>query len=380
MKNMPFPEISIALARRVFACLATAALLLPFAAPALFAANDSSPGDGVFLSPARLATLKKRVAEKTEPTCSAFLKVQQDADAALGREPAAPERWFVPSFYNNNEAHRAAKKSLQDDANNAYALALAYRMTGDEKYAQAAAKLINAWATNVKVMDTKEDSKLSFNYHFPSLVFAADLIKDSPSWPKDQQEVFKTFVREKALPMRTTTYPNNWGNWGVAFTMACAAYLGDAELLRNASTRWKTLLSEQQNGEGHLVLEVVRNNDKGDYGIWYSHFSLMSQTLAAEIARLNGVDLFDYTSPNGHNLRKAFDALVPWACSPETFPYYQGTPGGQHNTDAISYWEILNAHWPNADATQMIAGLRPLTGVHSPPYMTFTHGDLLNDQ
>ena len=50
----------------------------------------------------------------------------------------------------------------------------------------------------------------------------------------------------------------------------------------------------------------------------------MPQTLAAEIARVNGTDLYDYRSPSGRTLRLAFDWLVPYVCEPTKLPYFQG--------------------------------------------------------
>lgn len=41
---------------------------------------------------------------------------------------------------------------------------------------------------------------------------------------------------------------------------------------------------------------------------------------------------------------------------------------------------ILNARWPNPDAAAMLAQRRPLTASHCTPHLTFTHGDLLNDE
>ena len=46
-------------------------------------------------------------------------------------------------------------------------------------------------------------------------------------------------------------------------------------------------------------------------------------------------------------------------------------------TDYVSYYEILNPRWPNADAAAMLAALRPLSATHSAPALTFTHGEAL---
>jgi hypothetical protein len=108
----------------------------------------------------------------------------------------------------------------------------------------------------------------------------------------------------------------------------------------------------------------------------------MPQTLAAEILRINRTDLYDYRSPKGRTLRLAYERLVPWVADPKSFPYFKG-PDMQvelkTNYEYISYWEILNAHWPQAQATALLRARRPLTASHCAPCLTLTHGDLLND-
>ena len=133
---------------------------------------------GVFVSPDRLAELRKLVAAKAEPTWTAWLALKKEADSALEAEPHAPKSWYVPGYYRDAEGHRNAKNGLQDDANRSYTLALAWRMTDDERYVRAAIKLIDAWPQTVEEMSTKDDSTLSFSYHFPAMIFAADLLRD----------------------------------------------------------------------------------------------------------------------------------------------------------------------------------------------------------
>jgi hypothetical protein len=362
-------------------CLPAAALVLAFfPATRLAAAPAAEPvwPRGVFLSETRLAALRARLAAKVPPTADAYKKVRQAAEAHLDRQPHAPDHWEVPGYYSNAEGHRKAKEGLQDDANAAYLLALVYRMEGDERFAQAAARLVNGW-TKVQSLSQKDDSGLSFSYHFPALVFAADLVRRWKGWPAAEQEAFRRFVREKALPQNTMSAKNNWGNWGLVLMLASAACLGDRDLFDKGVARWKELLESQVAEDGHLAHEVTRNGGKGDYGLWYSHFSLMPQTLAAEIARVNGADLYEYRAPNGRTLRSAFDRLAPWARRPATFPFFKGDPKELHGTDYVSYFEILNARWPNADATAMLESMRPLTAQHSAPALTFTHGGLLRD-
>jgi hypothetical protein len=330
---------------------------------------------GVFLSDARLATLKRRVAEQVEPTASAYKAVLADAEKALTREPQAPLKWFVPNVRRDTEGHVRAKGALEGDGCHAYAAALCYRLSGDERYAAAAAKLLNAWAVRLQVLETEEDSKLSFSYHFPALLFAAGLLKKSPSWPPEAQSVFRRFVREKALPLNTMASRNNWGNWGLVLVLASAAFLDDRELFAEGVARWKELLGAQVAEDGHLPLETKRDRR----GLWYTHFCLMPQTLAAEIARVNGLDLFNLELSNGRSLRLAYQSVPGWVAKPETYPFWTGDPKALEGTDYISYFEILDAHWPSPQTRELLQARRPLSGTHSAPFLTFTHGGLLND-
>ncbi len=299
------------------------------------------------------------------------------ADKALAREPQAPTDWYVPGFYRDAKGHRDAKRALQDDANAAYTLALAFRMTGDARYVAPALRLIDAWATRVGTLSRKDDSTLSFSYHFPPLILAADLLRTAPAFTPEARERFRTFVRAKALPQNTMDRDNNWGNWGLVLVLSAASHLGDQELFNKGVARWKALTAAQIAEDGHLPHEVERN--EGRSGLWYSNFSLLPHTIAAEIARVNGVDLYDWRAPNGRILRQAFDRLAPWTLEPATFPYFRGAAKDLHGADYVSHYEILNLHWPNPAATKLLAAVRPLTADHGAPWLTFTHGGLLRD-
>jgi hypothetical protein len=327
------------------------------------------------ISDARIEALQQRIADKQEPNYTAYIAMKERADQSLGRKPNPPEHWYIPGYYRDAEGHRTAKEVLKNDANDAYRLALCYRITQEERYAQSAAKLIDGWAAGVKSFSKKDDSTLSFSYHFPPMIFAADLISQSPSWPKQSQKAFQQFVREKALPMNTMSRSNNWGNWGLVLVMGAAVYLDDEALFQKGVTRWKDFIAEQIAPDGHLHHEVNRN--QGRSGIWYSNFSLLPQTIAGEIARVNGVFLYDYKAPNGRTLQSAFERLAPWVLHPETFPYWEGPAERLSGVDYISYFEILNEVWPHPAAQKALEKWRPLSARHGAPALTFTHGGLL---
>jgi hypothetical protein len=337
-------------------------------------------GQGVFLGADRIKELQTRVASHTEPNYSAYLEMKSLADASLEREPHTPKdgRWQVPGFYQDTVGHRAAKNGLRDDANLAYALALTYRMTGDPAYAVAAARLVRAW-TKVTQLEAGDDSSLTFSYHFPALIFAADLLRGSEAWSAEDEIQFQHYLNLVKTELRTWPVwhrDNNWGNWGLVLGFAIAAYNGDQQLFDEATHRWMELIPIQMDDRGHLVKEVRRNQGRGEHGIWYSHFTIGADVIAAEIARINGVDLFDYTSKDGRKLQTAFDTLAGWVRNPASFPYYTGDLSKLHAINYVGYYEILSGRWSNPDAAASLAAERPTHMEHGAPYLSFTHADI----
>ncbi len=327
----------------------------------------------VFISDARIKALKTAVDDKSEPQYSAFLALEKEADANINHTPSPPSIWYVPGYYRDAEGHRTAKEGLQNDANLSYTFALCYRITGDKKYAESAMRIINAWASQVDSMSRADDSLLSFSYHFPPMVFAADLLRNTRVWPESQQKVFSIFLRDNAYDMNTMHRKNNWGNWGIVLAASCAAYLEDTEKLLTCANRWKYFIESQIDEDGVLPHEIHRNN--GRSGVWYSHFSLMPQTLAAEILYNNGYDLYEYVSPNNRSLKLAYTGpLAEWSANPASFPYWDGDPSLISGYNYYSYFEILNRHWQNETVIKLLKENRPLTARHSAPHLTLTHG------
>ncbi len=342
--------------------------------------------EGVFISNARLAALRGAIAARDPVVYPAALKLREAAEAALASEPSPPEDgiWRVPGFYQDKEGHRQAKESLKDDANCAYTMALMYRITGDARYGEGAKRNVLAW-TRVRGLSPEADSPLAFSYHFPSMIFAAGLLRGTGVWDREAEERFRSYLerirseyrRTQSWRWPTWTRENNWGNWGMVLGMSAAVYLDDREWFDAMVERWKLLLDRGIDEKGEAHHEVRRNHNTGTHGIWYTHFTLHPQTLGAEIARLQGVDLYGYTSPSGRSLRQAYETLIPWVDNPRSFPYFRGRDlSGLHHVHAISYFELLQTRWPDRRVERLLQSHRPLDTIHSSPHTTATHGAL----
>jgi len=328
----------------------------------------------VFITEARIAALRERVEKRQEPTWTAWQRVKKLADDGLTATVEVPQRWHVPGAYKDPEGCTRANRPIDLSANTGYCLALAYRITGEDRYAKAAVGLITPWSTGIRSYSKKEDSTLSFSYHVPAMIAAADLLRRAPQFPPTDQELFRTFVREQALPMNCMARKNNWGNWGTLLVLTSAAYLNDRTVFDSGIKRWKALLESQQDDAGTLTEEVKRS--EGKMGLWYTNFCLFAQTLGAEVARINGVDLYTYTSPTGRSLRKAFEHAIPWQKDPASFPFFKGDPKTLVGVLHIPHFELLVPRWQNPDAAALLQRARPTATHFGIPAETFTHGDL----
>lgn len=343
----------------------------------------------VLNSDARIDEVIARVENGTQPQAGAFDLLEQEVAVDLTRTPNAPETFFVPWFYNDPDAHRAARDGLQNDANAAYRLALAYRVTGDEAYGTKAASFLDDWS-EVGCLRTREDSALAFSYHFPAMVFAAELLRDSAVWPAQSEQRFARMIQGQALPVSQsiTGGDNNWASWGVAASAAISAYLADTDSLDAALDRAEELVEVQISAEGYMSHEVTRNNGVGDYGIWYTHFSLFPNLLTAEIAAPTGRDLFNLENSAGASQRDAVAVVAGWVDDVDTFPFYEGEDKSKlanvRTIDylradgviahSMSYFELARNHYDIDVVDRLVQEEGPMTTIHAAPHLTLTHG------
>lgn len=357
--------------------------------------GESGQRGAVLNSDDRIADVSARVDDGVEPQAAGYERLMDDVSAGMLRDPAPPKHYFVPFFYNDPDAHRAARDGLQNDANTAYQLALAYRLTGETSYGEHAAEFLDAWTDNVECVRTSEDSALAFSYHFPAFVYAAELLNGSPVWSDEGERAFAGFLEETAIPVAGSILhrTNNWGSWALELTTAGASYLDDEADISAAAERAIELLEHQIDSNGHLPEEVTRNNGVGDYGIWYTHFSLQPLFLVAETLSLQGIDLFSYENAAGVGLADAVDAAAGWVADPGSFEYFTGGVDDLANVRTVdylreagviahsmSYFELAQNHYPSDVLAGVITEEGAMTSIHSIPHLSLTHGSLADPE
>ena len=324
----------------------------------------------VLLNEAAIASLQQAIANKKEPTYSAFLQLQADVEADQQTETVIPKEFMVPGWYEKPEEHKAAAYSIRQDAHQAYGLALMYGMTGNTTYGNQAILLINSWMLGVKTFHAEGDSTLVLAGAMPNFIFAADLLRGANYWPGRTERMFRAFLRNDIYPLSPRYRQNNWANWGLLLSTSIAAYLGEQPLLQQLANEWKLLTRGQINSDGLFQLEVHRNN--GESGIWYSHFALSPHVITAQILTEQGYPVLQ--SAEGAIVHHAYRNVIQWTKDPTTFPFYQGDTAQMTDVDYINYFELLQAIWPDPQAQALLQAHRPISTMRAASFLTFTHG------
>ena len=240
------------------------------------------------------------------------------------------------------------------------ALASAYVLTNDKKYADKLALHLNAWFVN---QDTKMNPNLLYaqaikgvatgrgigiidTVHLVEVTKAIHAIEHSSALSKAELEAIKLWFRNYLNWMTTHEYGiserDNGNNHSVCWTMQVAAF---ADLIQDTITMdfcrnfYKTtLLPNQMDNDGSFPLELKRTKPYG-----YSLFNLDAMTSICQILSTKQDNLFAYKTKDGKNLELGLKFIIPYIENKSLWPF-------QHD---VMYWD----EWPVRQSSLLFGGL-----------------------
>jgi hypothetical protein len=335
-KKALIPVIAAACAAVVAGALsspATAAQQAPAAvnAPAAFA----HPGVGV--SRAQLDFVRTKVQAGAQPWTNAYNQAKSSNYASLSRTPTP--RAVVECGPYSNPNYGCTNE--REDAIAAYTDALIWYLTRDDRYAQKAIQLMDAWSGTI-TDHTNSNAPLQTAWAASSWPKAAEIIKHVyGNWPNAGR--FGTMLRNVYLP-EIINGSNSNGNWELSMTEAIqgiGVFLDDPTVYDKAISLYrvrvpayvylttdgalpKTKPSQNLNtrdkivaywqGQGTFVdgltQETCRDFTHTGYGI-----SSISHVL--ETSRIQGIDLYPEF---GERLRQALGFQSRWERNLEPVP------------------------------------------------------------
>ena len=249
---------------------------------------------------------------------------------------------------DNFVAHRHAMIRFSTLVGN---LTSAYLLTKDIKYIDAALGHIRAWfidnetkmnpnllyAQAIKGITTGRGIGIIDTIHLIEVVQSLIQMEKLGLLPEEYMEGTKRWISEYLTWL--TTHPNGikemnaLNNHGTCWIMQAAIfakYTDNKEVLEFCSNRYKTvLLPDQMERDGSFPRELRRTKPYG-----YSLFNLDAMATICQILSTDDDNLWIYTTPDGKNIQKGFDFLLPFVTDKSSWRY---------QTD-VMYWD----EWPVA--------------------------------
>ncbi|PGQ81641.1 alginate lyase family protein [Priestia megaterium] len=305
---------------------------------------------------------KKYIKEKKEPYYSAYYQLLSIADRALDNNIVPNRSLYIPPTYEDGKGHNEASKYLMSNAYDSYALALAWRLSNNEKYAKAAIKILDSWAYVNKDLSKRFDTPLVMAYGGVGFIYAASLLSNYEDW---NQFHFRSWVQSVYIPniLVLEDRNNNQGSWGNLAALASFEYLQENKKFKEEITRTKYLINIQINSTGILSKEVERGKD----GMVYTYFSLAPLTQSMYlIYNVTGQNLFDVNTIEGEKIKRALDSFYVYASNQQKWPFYHGADLNNpsmvvpHNWPANLY-EAMSTIYPSY-YERLTVGYRPILG------------------
>jgi Alginate lyase len=216
-------------------------------------------------------------------------------------------------------------------------LGLAFHLTGDNKYATHARRLVHVWFLDPA---TRMNPHLRFGQgipgvndgrgigiietaRVPELLDGVLLFSPSPAWtPSDEsglQDWMRAYLRwlvESDFGRDESKNGNNHETWYDVQVASLAFYTGQLDLARRTLEGSKARIARHVEPDGRQPLELERTRP------WnYSVYNLTAFFQLATLGERVGVDLWSAGSDDGRSLRRALDFLVPFATRERPWTY-----------------------------------------------------------
>jgi hypothetical protein len=349
-----------------------------------------------FVSEKELEEVRRRIAAGEQPFAQSYDALVEQANAALGQPPrSVVDNDADHTFYSDLE-DTADYSNAQEMSRAIYTLAAAWRLGGDDRYAEKALQLIDHWTlADGTYMEPGMTRVQPVARHrtfitMPGIIYGADLIWAYDGWTDRQRTDFAAWTRTigettSTVPADDYEYPdgeigskNNKESGRQVLIATAGGFVQDPELQEYAFQTFRELLPRQIGApgtelDGMMLYEYLRDGPtKG--GFFYSNFALEAMVHLAELAWQQGIDLYTYEN-QGVSLRQALDTMVPYNLDPDSWTY---SPNGDVDGALVGYFEfaykrmgepsyldVLNKYGRSVPQTYLILG--NLTVTHARP-------------
>lgn len=257
----------------------------------------------------------------------------------------------------NFDLHRLAVCRLRDAV---AALGAAYRLTGEEHYADKAAAMLRVFFLDP---DTRMNPHLQYaqaipgvtpgrgigiidTLHLVEIPMAVEAMDSSHAFPREMVVELRKWFADYLCWMLTSKNGKDEAearnNHSVAFWLQAAVFArftGDGACLAECRRRFKEVFVPQQMAlDGSFPLELARTKPYG-----YSIFQLDNMATLCQVLSTPGENLWNFQLQDGRGIQKAIEYLYPYLADKSTWPLKPD----------VQAWDS----WPARQSNLLFAGL-----------------------
>ncbi|WP_396184766.1 alginate lyase family protein [Flavobacterium sp.] len=263
-----------------------------------------------------------------------------------------------PTYYDISDTEEIDR--MRD---NTETLALAYYFTKEDKYAKYASKLIQTWFLDAA---TRQNPNLNFGQGIPGrntgrgigiietrglfrVIDAAILLQESESWSKKDHIALQKWFSDYLNWLTTSPIGkdeadehNNHGTHYSVQVIDYALFTGQAEIVASEIEVFKNRMESQLKPDGSQPFELERTKS------WdYVNMNLDGYFLVAQLAENSTINLWQYETKEGKNIKKCLDWMVPYLKKEKKWEYEQIKNIGYIET--IRLLKIASQKYSNPD-------------------------------
>lgn len=339
----------------------------------LFFSASLVAAEPAFLDTAQLAVIKKQLGDHqaAPQTAVAYQQLLAAADNALskpnlsvtekGMTPPSGSKhdylslsayWWpdeskpdgLPWIRKDGKVNPASKNDQSDGVRLAdftarvQNLTLAWYFSGEQKYADKAAGLLRSWFIDP---DTRMNPNLNFaqgvpgiapgrnsgvldgRYFSTRIVDSVALLHGNTAWKAADEQALRqwmtaylAWLQDDKIAKKERRAQNNHGNWYVTQVAGIAWYLDQPQVIKQMATLMKSKLDLQLMPDGTQPAELARTRS-----FHYSYFDLQAISLMAKLAQKEGIDLWNYQTPQGGSVIKSLDFMAKYTDDAQPWPY-----------------------------------------------------------
>jgi hypothetical protein len=188
-----------------------------------------------------------------------------------------------------------SEDAIREAGHAIYAHALQWVITGDQRHADKAISILNAWSSGCRDIKDERQNRLETSWDIPIWLGGAEIIRyynnGAAGWSPSDIAAFDSFLDMLIADSRNTWNKrgNNWITSGALAQICVAVWRSDQDALDKAVANLKDNIRHYIYSDGELD-ETTRDCNHAEYGI----IGLM---LGAEVAWQQGRDVYSYVVP-----------------------------------------------------------------------------------